>query len=169
MNRNEMCAGSHSPQTPTGQQALPRALVGGALGAPTLPAAAETSPISWANFAVLEALFPADDFRDLILLSLSDIALHLERIARLPAGHDIEVLAREAHAIGRAAGNLSAPQAQAMAHRLEMACQCGHQAATNRLIGELGRACGAADAILRGWLEKPILNARTRAASGPRS
>ena len=185
MSRNviHMGHGPHSLQTPAGQQALPRALAGGALGdeiassAPTgdadakqpidglsrlrsLPVMTEISPICGREFAALEALLPAEDFRDLISLLLSDIALHLARIARLRAGRDFGPLAREAHSIVRIAGNLGATHVRVAAHRLESACQCGHYDMTYRLISQLAQACSDAEDELRKWLCKTVQAAR---------
>ena len=60
-----------------------------------------------------------------------------------PAGTSTGV-ARNAHAIGRIAGNLGAVPVRAAAHLLEDACLMGDHAATYGLISALSRACDEA-------------------------
>jgi HPt (histidine-containing phosphotransfer) domain-containing protein len=116
-----------------------------------IPAEPE-SPICWKRFAVLKSLFSATDFSATISLYLLNIDLHLTQIARSRACRDFGAAAREAHDIGRIAGNLGAIRVEAAAHLLERACHTGDHAATYGLLSDLSCACDEAGTALNGWL-----------------
>jgi HPt (histidine-containing phosphotransfer) domain-containing protein len=163
---------SHSSETIAGDEAFPRPSAGDCGNAlPSLsgradakqpgetasrllrivPAKPETI-ICWKDFAVLQSLLSPADFAATVSLHLLHIDLHLLQIASSRTRRDYEAVAREAHAIGRIAGNLGASSAKAAAHLLEQSCQVGDHGATYGLISALSRACDGAGADLHKWL-----------------
>jgi HPt (histidine-containing phosphotransfer) domain-containing protein len=97
-------------------------------------------------------LFPAADLSSKISLCLGEMDLHLLRVAQSRACRDFGAVAREAHAVGRIAGNLGAARASAAAQLLEQACHSGDHASTYRLLSILSQACDDADTALNEWL-----------------
>ena len=116
------------------------------------------SIICWKDFAVLQSLFSPADLAAAVSLYLLNIDLHLLQIARSRADRDFEAVAREAHAIGRIAGNLGALSVRAAAHLLERACHVGDYETTYGLISALSLACDKANAELDKWMaQNPVM------------
>jgi CheY-like chemotaxis protein/HPt (histidine-containing phosphotransfer) domain-containing protein len=88
---------------------------------------------------------------ELLSLFLGNMAERLERIAEGARNDDLAALAREAHAIVGAAGNVGAPRVCKVARELEAGCKAGDLVSVRRLVSEVGEATEAVSVAVHSW------------------
>lgn len=79
-----------------------------------------------------------DEYRELIELFVESGSADFERLQAAVAGDDHEQIARSAHTIKGAAGNLGLMDVHAVAREIEEASQGNHKEAMNRAMETLG-------------------------------
>jgi signal transduction histidine kinase/CheY-like chemotaxis protein len=152
------CDGQQAPQSPAPDAAAPSTQM------IDKTVTDEPQMLDLDKLSELEAALPAPALRSFIALYLTEVDLHLARIAECRATGDFEGVSRQAHAIIGIAGNLGAMRASATARRLETACRNGDHELCQRLIGELNQSCESSCAALRVWSDGRSQNTRAIAS-----
>jgi len=113
----------------------------------------DTPSLDFTRLAELNQALPFFKLKELALLYLIDIELHLASIVEHRARGDLPSVGREAHMIVSVSGNMGAMRASAAARRLETACRSGQKEKTYELISDLNEACVASSDLMRAWLD----------------
>jgi PAS domain S-box-containing protein len=111
---------------------------------------------------VLDALaraLPAAKVAGLVHLYLEQSELALDRVEARASEVNLMGLAREAHDLAGAAGNVGAVRVTETARALEAACNTADRDLAAHLVGHLYRVAADADQALRHWLEAGTLAA----------
>jgi signal transduction histidine kinase/DNA-binding response OmpR family regulator len=112
----------------------------------------ENCAIDTDKLAELLHYLPASGVTDLITLFTAESNGHTMRIKNYLAEKDHQSIAREAHILVSTAGNIGAMDLSAIARSLEHACKSGKAEDLGRLVGELDRGIGAANAAFESWM-----------------
>jgi signal transduction histidine kinase/DNA-binding response OmpR family regulator/HPt (histidine-containing phosphotransfer) domain-containing protein len=105
------------------------------------------------KLAELGSVLPLSSISDLMSLYLTDVETHLLEIASCRARNDLSGVARNAHNIVSASGNLGATRTSMLARSLEHACGEHDSANIDRLVGELKDASASSSGAMRVWLD----------------
>jgi signal transduction histidine kinase/CheY-like chemotaxis protein/HPt (histidine-containing phosphotransfer) domain-containing protein len=89
----------------------------------------------------------------LVSLYCNSIEGHLQEIAACARSRDCGGIARQAHMLVGAAGNLGAMQTCLLAREIERACASGDCDALAPMLTRLEESCAASSAALRGWMD----------------
>jgi signal transduction histidine kinase/CheY-like chemotaxis protein/HPt (histidine-containing phosphotransfer) domain-containing protein len=116
--------------------------------------------------AELEAVLSPSEIRDLLFLYLRDTGTQLASIMELNGEAHLSRIAREAHGIVGAAGNIGASQVSDLARALEQACLNSERDSVDQLVEELNIATITASEAIRSWLIKPRIDEALKARAG---
>jgi len=111
---------------------------------------------------VLDALaraLPAAKVAGLVRLYLEQTEQALDRVEARASEVNLSGLAREAHNLAGAAGNVGAVRVTETARALEAACKTADRDLAARLVGDLYRIAADTDQALRHWLDARALAA----------
>jgi signal transduction histidine kinase/DNA-binding response OmpR family regulator/HPt (histidine-containing phosphotransfer) domain-containing protein len=107
--------------------------------------------LSTDNLDELSAALPIESLSGLITLFLSDTDNQLREINACEEAGDLAGVARQAHMLVSAAGNLGAMRTSALAREVEQLCRMGNREGLAPLLEELRRSCAQSDTALRAW------------------
>jgi len=108
----------------------------------------------------LTQYLPVSGVIDLVTLFTAESHGHTVRIKNYLAEQDHKSIAGEAHILVSTAGNIGAMRLSATARTLEHACKSGKAEDIGRLVGELDRGIGAANAAFAAWITANSARAR---------
>jgi CheY-like chemotaxis protein/HPt (histidine-containing phosphotransfer) domain-containing protein len=89
----------------------------------------------------------------LVSLYCNSIEGHLQAIAACMQDKDFDGIAKQAHMLVGAAGNLGAMQTSVLARDIERLCRAHDSEALTPLLAELETSCAVSSAALRAWMD----------------
>jgi len=123
--------------------------------------AVASPPLDRSRLDALAPMVGPESLGELVATYVANTEKSLAQARKCAIRWDAQTLAREAHTIIGAAGNIGANRVREIGIALEQACKSGDQANAGRLIIELHDAFADAAAALRAWLAEMPPSAQT--------
>jgi signal transduction histidine kinase/CheY-like chemotaxis protein/HPt (histidine-containing phosphotransfer) domain-containing protein len=131
--------------------------------ASTIEAAMQLPVFDRDKIAELESVLSPAEIRDLLFLYMRDTGNQLASIMEWSGKSDLPRIAREAHMLVSASGNVGAKQVSDIARTLESACLNSEGESVGQLVEELNIATITASEAIRSWLIKPRVEESVKA------
>ncbi len=112
----------------------------------------------------LQGVFAPEGLREFLVASIDDMQRTVDIIRDSGATGDLESVARQAHILISAAGNLGAVSVSELARQLETVCRAPDTAAVPALVTELTAAHADASGAIRAWYDHMMNGGQQQAA-----